>query len=177
MSAPHQVPRRGPRAGFTLPELVLALLLLSVVAALAIPAFFERHEITLENAARILTRDLREAQNSAAWRNVEVGLRFDEDGEGYAMVELPEGPGGPAQVLERRRFSRDAVFEGVWVGFVAFGDDRTIAYDERGHPSEAGSVQLLFKGDARVLIVEAPSGRISVRAIARHERSRLQRAP
>lgn len=171
MRVPLLLRRHAPRAAFTLPELVLALLLLSVVAALAIPAFFERQEITLENAARILTRDLRSAQNTAAWRNVWVGLRFDEDGEGYTTVELPEGPGGPAIELEGRRFSRDAVFEGVWVGFVAFGEDRTIAYDERGHPSEDGSVQLLFKGDARVLMVDTPSGRISVRAIDRHERS------
>ena len=54
------------RRGFTILELLAVVLLISMVAAVTIPAFFQDANVTLENASILLARDLRAAQNRSA---------------------------------------------------------------------------------------------------------------
>ena len=52
--------------GFTLLELLIALIAISVIAAVAIPAYFSRSDVTLENAAVLLARRARRRATEAA---------------------------------------------------------------------------------------------------------------
>ncbi len=47
--------------------MLIVLAAMAVVAGLAIPAYFGKHGITLDNGARLLARDLRVAQNMASF--------------------------------------------------------------------------------------------------------------
>ena len=71
---------RPRRRGFTIPELMIAVVAIAVVAGIAIPMHFGRSEVTLENAAILLARDLRAAQNNAAYMGRTMTISFDEEG-------------------------------------------------------------------------------------------------
>ena len=156
--------KRGARGGFTILELMLALALISVVAAVAIPAYFGRGHVTLENATILLARDLRAAQNRCAYLGVRADVEFFVDGDGYRVV----GPKGEPIRNPRndgtfvRRYSSDAVFEGVVIVHTSVGPDNKLSYDERGFAREAAAITLVFGGDTRTLRVDEKSGAITI---------------
>src|SRR5450432_3946372 len=102
------------RRGFTILELLLTLIAVTLATTLSIRAFFSRPEISLENAARLLVEDLRLAQARASSLHVAVEVVFHADGGGYQVEEL-SSPDAAAEDSVRR-YSRDAIFEDVKVG-------------------------------------------------------------
>jgi len=138
--------------------------LVSIAAAIAIPAYFSRSEVTLEQAAILLARDLRSVQNRAAYLGELSIVHFHEDGDGYRVTN-----GAGALILNPatgqqfdRRYSADGVFRGVCVLDVRFGDDDTLTYDERGIPQEEGQLTLGFDGDTRILHVHRRTGIVEI---------------
>jgi hypothetical protein len=164
-----RVPNARERAGVSLLIVLLLLAALAVVAGLAIPAFFERLAVTLDNAAILIAKDLRTAQNYSAAAGRESLFTFDEDGLGYRLCD------GQGRVLERpdqkgpfrRRFSDDGVFEGVHIEDVHFGPDRTLTFDPRGHALEAGSLRVKFQGESRLVEVEQKTGLVRIEGLFR----------
>lgn len=150
-------PTSRSRRGFTLTELIVALVAMACVAAIAIPAFFERSEVTLENAAVLLARDLRTAQNRAAYMGQDVRFEFDEDGGGYHVTP---GPGDDAYLIERR-YGRDAVFRGVRIDEVRLDGD-VLVYLPLGYPRQRALIVLHYESDERVVVVEANTGRLTI---------------
>ena len=127
------------RRGFTILELLLVLIFVSTVAALAIPAFFSRPSITLENASVLLARDLRTAQNRSAYLAEESRMEFLRDGSGYRVTDLSgEVVRNPRTGEDFERiYPSDGVFRGVTVTDVWAGDDWTVNFDDRGLPTES----------------------------------------
>jgi prepilin-type N-terminal cleavage/methylation domain-containing protein len=155
-------------AGFTLPELVVALVLISVAASLAIPNFFGRADVTLDSAVRLLAKDIREAQNRAAFESRDVRIVFPSDGSGYQVID-PSGeplvaPIGSGPFV--RTYARDAVFRGVSVDAVRLGGDRTITFDNRGFAVGAGLVQLRYGDEVRSLHMSDRTGLIEIQGTA-----------
>jgi Tfp pilus assembly protein FimT len=159
--------RRRSARGFTILELLAALASISLVAALAVPAFFERGEVTLDNACGILLKDMRLAQNRAAFRRAEVRVEFLKDGDGYRILD-PGGAPIPHPYLFGdfgRRYSADAVFEGVRILAVEGGADRAIVWTPDGTSEVAATLVIAFGNQSR--IVEIGSDRGSMRVIGR----------
>lgn len=159
-------PRRTSlRAGFSLLELVIALTLVSIVASLAIPFYFERSVITLENAAVQLCRDLRAAQNRAAYLGITATVEFREDGTGYEVLgegrtPLP-GPHGSPEFV--REYTRDGVFEGVRILDLELNSDqRRIRYGPQGTAVEGGTITIEFQGDTRTVSVRRGNGLLAI---------------
>ena len=150
------------KGGFTLLELLIALVLISVIAALAIPAYFGRSEITLENAAILLAKDLRAAQNRSAFMAEETIVELLEDGDGYRMVDsLGKPVDNPRDNMAfERRYSIDAVFRGVSIVADDLGSNGRLSFNERGEPDEPMQLTLRFGDDERTVRVEPPYGEI-----------------
>ena len=149
---------RSHRAGVSLLAILISLCAVAITAMVAIPAFFGRSDITLDNAARLLRKDLRSAQNRAAFLKTEAIFHFGDDGWRAA---LPSGEplAGLRDANEiRRDLSADGVFEGVTITRVEFGDDGALAFDPRGIALEGGEVELSFRGEKRVVRVETGTG-------------------
>lgn len=154
----------GHRAGFTIVELTIVLVLLSMTASIGIPAYFSRPSITLDSAAKLLAKDLREVQNRAARYDEQLEIRFAEDGTGYAATDQwgeplisPYGEGD-----FRRNYPIDAIFRGVTIRTVAAGGDRAIAFSREGRPLESAKIVIEFGGESRTVMIRGRSGLLAI---------------
>ncbi len=147
----------SPRSGFTLTDLIIALATIAIVAAFAVPAFFNRSEVTLENAAVLLVKDLRAAQNRAAYLDRDIRVRFAEDGTKYW---IDDGLPGEEDFLERD-YSVDAVFRGVRVEEIA-GAGEGLVFERRGTTPQGARITLTYEGDERIIVIEKDTGRMSI---------------
>lgn len=152
-------PTQSRSGAFTLLELMMALLLISFVAGICVPAYFNRASVTLENAAQLLAQDMRSAQNRAAYLGEPIEVIFDPVRHGYRVWRTGGARGDDAGSYVRL-YTKDAVFEGVELVSVDFGGDTTLTFDRSGHPTEPGSVTLAYGTEVRTLHLEAPSGRL-----------------
>jgi len=155
------------RSGFTILELLIALAVIVVVATVAIPAWFGRVDVTLNNAIKLLAQDLRDAQDRAAYGRREVVVDFSENGDGYVVQDLEGKPlpapigGGPFV----RVYSRDAVFRGVTVDSVELGSDGVVRFDDRGFAMNEGSITLAYKSGTRRLRIHSYTGLIEIEGL------------
>jgi len=155
----------------TLLQLALALLTLTVLASLGIPHWFARDEVTLDNAAVLLARDLREVQNRAAFQHRPLTIVLLPDGEGYEVVD---DRGQPVRAIIgsgpfRRWYEHDAVFRGVRLRPPDGGTGPFLTYDARGLPETEASLEVCYRGSHRTLTVAPKTGHIEVRGLRRRE--------
>jgi hypothetical protein len=147
---------------FTILELLLVLAVVTFTAAISIWAYFSRPEVTLDNAALLLARDMRIAQNRALLLRHPVYLVFYKEGDGYRVVDDLQESSIARQGYERieRRFSRDAIFEGVKILRVGLGSNDCIAFPSDGGPMPSGRLMLSYGNETRALEIEDGTGRI-----------------
>lgn len=151
---------RGIHGGFTLSELLLSFVALTLVALVAISSFFSQTEVTLHNAARLLADDIRTAQNRAMLLQVPVALRFEEDGDGYATEDLGLGPAHLKELIPpvARRYSEDGVFEGVRVRQMDLGGATQLRFDAQGRAERGATITLGYEGETRSVVIDAGRG-------------------
>ena len=154
------------RRGTSLLGVLVLLAVLGVAASLAIPAWFHRPDVTLENAAHLLAQDLRDVQNRATLAHFAMEVRFEPDGDGYRAVrtngEPLNAPVGDGPFV--RTYSRDAVFRGVRVLRVDFEGAEAMRFDRRGSAVTTGEIVLGFRGEERTVHVDRRTGRLYVDA-------------
>ncbi len=144
---------------------LIALLTLGFLAVVAIPGYFNRHDVTLDNACKLLAHDLRKLQNRAALDKQSIRLTFDSDGW-RALNAKDELVGGIGETLPiHRRFAGEGVFVGVVVESVELGEDQVLSIDARGLVTEHGEVELSFRGEHRLLRIHRGSGDIAVATV------------
>lgn len=156
--------RARTRGAFTLAELLLVLLLLSLCAATTVRWYFSKADVTLENAAVLLAHDLRAAQHRSIFLGVPSRFLFLPDGSGYVVMdtqgEVAHNPLTDEPFL--RAYPDDGVFLGVHVLEARAGDDRTLEIDGRGSVLEDLTVQLAFGDERRTVELERKSGLITI---------------
>lgn len=93
----HSLPRSRNRtkAGFTLTEMLIAISIIAVLAAVAIPAFRGNETQALDSVARVLASDLRLARSLAVQYNTEWSVRLEASANAYELVHT--GTGNPPQ--------------------------------------------------------------------------------
>lgn len=155
---------RRKQGGFTIVELTIVLVLLSMTASIGIPAYFSRPTITLDNAAKLLAKDLREIQNRAARYQEQLEIRFPKDGSGYAATDrMGEPLISPYGVGDfRRHYPIDAIFRGVTIKKVRAGGDRAISFSPEGRPLESAEVVIEFRGEQRTVMIRGRSGLLAI---------------
>jgi len=154
--------RAHERSAFTLLELLIVLVLITVIAAISTWAYFSRPEVTLDNAIRILARDLRIAQNRAILLRRPVSIVFAKDGDGYKLVDRTDAVTADRSDFERieRRYSRDAIFEGVRILPVGLGAKGEIVFPSDGREPPPGRIMVSYREETRTLEIEDRTGRI-----------------
>jgi type II secretory pathway pseudopilin PulG len=156
--------RGGSAAAFSLFELIIALALITITSVIAIPLFYAQPGITLDNAAILLARDLRYAQNSAVVIRGETQVVVDANGDGYRVCRISgqplPNPVGDGPLV--RTYSADAIFEGIDIPRVEGAPQRTISFAPTGHCLTAAQVELRYAGRVRILRLEKGTGEITI---------------
>jgi prepilin-type N-terminal cleavage/methylation domain-containing protein len=152
------------RRGFTALELLVVLLVLSLLAATTVRYYFSRSEVTLENAAILLARDIRAAQHRSIFLGERSHLLFLPDGAGYVVTDAKGALASNPQTGEPflRSYPDDGVFHGVTVREALSGGDCTLEIDERGGVLEDLTVTLTYEGDDRTVVLARETGVVTI---------------
>lgn len=168
MSSPAQSSAPGPRSrGVSLGGVIASLSVVALLAGLTIPTFFARHAVTLDNAAILLARDLRTVQNRAAHLGQATSLRFDLHGwRAFDAAGRPLTRFSTGEAIERR-LDADAVFEGVTVQSLEFGEDAELHFDAHGRLDRGGSLEVVYRGQRRQVRVREGDARVLIDGLER----------
>lgn len=167
VSMASTVRARSAQSGISLVVVLCALIVLGIAAVFAIPAYFDRPEITLHNACELLAHDVRSLQNRAALDKVGVRLVLEEDGwRALNTSGAPVGGIGEQAPIDRH-FSRDGVFGGVHIESIEAGPDHAVGIDVRGLVTEHARLEIVFQGERRQLTISRGAGEVTVEAPAR----------
>jgi len=156
--------RSRARIGISLLAVLVTLAAIALAAVIAIPAFFARQDVTLENVCRTIVKDIRAVQTRASFMGEEIVVEFHQDGYRVRDREGREVRRSGRDEPLSRSFSKDGVFEGVRLDSIRFGEDRAVVFDGHGRAHEAGEVTVEFGGERKVLLLEARSGEVFILA-------------
>jgi len=159
--------RSTERRGVSLLTILLTLAGVALVAGLAIPLWFSRHDVTLDNAALLLVRDLRATQSRAAILGEPLLLELDLHGWHAKSSDGQQVNRAGSDEPLMRRLDANGVFEGVTLSEIQFGDDHSVAFGPIGEWKEGGSIVLSFRGETRRIVVSAPRGDIRIEGLQR----------
>ena len=159
---------QGPRA-FALLHFASFLAVSTLLAAVAIPAWFGRGDVTLERAATLLARDLRAVQNHAVISGEDIYIDFLPLGDGYRALN---GDGEAVALFRdglplRRRYNGDGVFQGVQVESVTLNGGGPLIYDPNGFALAGGEITLSLGDDLVVVHITEESGWISIDGLSK----------
>src|SRR5689334_15755120 len=162
LPAGRSLSHHSAHRGFTLLELVLTLALTAFLASFAISSFFARSEMTLHNAVKLLGDDLHEMQARATSLQIPVEIVFEPGGDGYHAEDCGPADARRSRIfpLVSRRYSRDAVFEGVRIRRVELKGADRIRFDAGGRSLADGTIVVGYRDDARVLQVRSERGMV-----------------
>lgn len=156
----QEMRRRQSFQGYTLLELIVVVLIISIFAVVAIPNFMGwLHQYRLHAATNSLTNHLRAARLLAIYKGVkhQVQLKKFDDGNYYQVVEDPGGKGKDKIVMSIGRVVLNKRFGGVLMKSIPSGG--RINFSPRGTSSTATILLENIVG-VQVKIVVNNSGRV-----------------
>ena len=159
---------QSPRA-FALLHFASFLAISTLIAAIAIPAWFGQGDVTLERAAMLLARDLRAVQNHAVISGENIHFDFLPEGDGYQALN---SSGAPIVLFNdglplARRYNRDGVFQGVRVHDTSFIGEEPLTYDPNGFALTGGQITLSLGEERVVLHISEESGWVAIDGLSR----------
>ncbi|MEW6540192.1 MAG: GspH/FimT family pseudopilin [Bacillota bacterium] len=155
-------PRVRPRAGFTLVELVVVMVIAVVLLGLTVPGFVKviaRYQS--ESAARRMVADLRETRELARMENTSYEIQFFTAADRYHVKRFDS-------LTARQRVPLPGPVDLEHAGFGASGS--VLRFNAHGEPNWNGTVTLKNRvtGERRYVIV-SKSGRVRVSDVSAAE--------
>jgi Tfp pilus assembly protein FimT len=144
----------------TIVELVVVLMIMSIMAAVAMPAFFEsllHHRV--ESAARRVKADLEFARHTARLTSATQTMTFA--GTAYSLSTakgLDNANAIYAVNLSAEPFEVPSVVAN-------FNNTQAISFDGHGTPSSGGTVVVKCKGHQCTVAVDAATGNVTISSI------------
>ena len=148
------------RAGFTLVELVITVLIIGILAAVAAPKY--AHSLSrfrAETAARRVAADLRlaqrEAESSSASRTIQFGVPTPD---AYTLVGVKD----INHADQTYQIDLSGAPYSSFIVSINFGGDADLVFDGYGVPDSGGTVVVESGGYQRTVSVDADSGKVEV---------------
>jgi type IV fimbrial biogenesis protein FimT len=149
------------RGALTIIELVIVVMIMGIMAAVAMPTFFESllyHRV--ESAARRLKSDLELARHTARLKSAAQSITFT--GASYALSAAVEGLDDPnatyAVDLSAAPFELSSVTAN-------FNGSNTISFDGYGAPSSSGTVVLTLQGHRSTVTLDGTTGEVTIASV------------
>ena len=154
----------------TIVELVVVVMVLSIMAAVAAPAFFESllyHRV--ESAARRVKADLELARQAARQKSVSRSVTFTNTG--YSLSAVVNGLDDPNSA-----YSVDLTAPPYELSSVVadFNNSQVVVFDGFGMPLSGGTVVLTSQGHQCTVSLDGATGEVSITSI--HARGNLAEA-
>lgn len=162
--------KRGLR-GFTLIEVLVVIVIISIAAAVVVPHMLSTGTMSLQAASRIVIADLLYAQNQAIAEPQKAPFRliFDVDNATYRLQDaagnvVPAewrlgGSGGRDYIVD---FTTDSRFQGVRIVAANFSDLNYVDFDYLGTPNSGGYVDLESAAGKFRVSVTGITGRVTI---------------
>ncbi|UCC96801.1 MAG: GspH/FimT family protein [Phycisphaerales bacterium] len=156
---------RGPQRGFTVVELLIVVVILSIVALTAIPMMSSAASIQIRSAANMIAADLEYARSMAISRGQNHSVVFDKTADNYRIVDqggtVVQHPvkKGFTYIVDFRNESR---LNRVDITNASFNTAQTVTFDCLGSPIEGGTVNLQAGGIITTITVEPVTGFVSI---------------
>ncbi len=152
--------------GFTLVEIIIVVVILSIAAMAAIPLMSSASDIQIRSAANLIAADLEYAKSMAISRGQDYSVVFDEGANSYGIYKKGDTDPIPHPVKKGfdyvMNFSNDSRLGKVDITNINFGGISTVEFDCLGSPDEGGSITLNANGIAATITVEPVTGYISI---------------
>ena len=151
------------RAGFTLVEILVVVVLLGIAAAVVVPQIASGEDFQVRSAARMLASDLQYAQSLATTTQSSVTVSFVPAGSSYS---LSNASGTLTHPITKDAYNVDFRSQGDFSDLemlsADFGGNSLVSFDSMGIPSNPGSVVLQAGPHVFQVDIAAATGRITV---------------
>ncbi|HPS54948.1 MAG TPA: GspH/FimT family pseudopilin [Sedimentisphaerales bacterium] len=151
--------------GFTLIEMIVVIVILSIAAAMVVPMMSSADDVQLRSGANKLAADLEYAKSMAISRGQQYTVVFDEAAESYqiedssgAIIDHPIRKGS----AYKEQFGGTSGLKKVGISDADFNDTDMVTFDSIGSPDNGGTVTLIAGGRTINVNVEAVTGYISI---------------
>ncbi len=155
--------RRSDARGFTLAELMVALVVISIVMAISFPMLAKVNRTQrLAGAAARVEAALMRARSTAVTKRTPVRVSFIAANSTLQLEQDTDNDGDFDVLMRTVEIDDDIGFANI-----SFDDGTTVTFDQRGAPDNPGMVVLSNGGESvqRILIASG-SGAVSVSSIA-----------
>ena len=154
----------GSRNGFTMIEILILAVILTIVALTAVPMLSSAGTMQIRAGANMIAADLEYAKSMAISRGQEYSVVFDQNAESYQI----EDQGGVILHPVKKGFNYVVDFQSdgrlgrVDITGANFGGSADVAFDSLGSPDNGGTVTLQANGTTVTITVEPITGYISI---------------
>ncbi len=152
-------------SSFTLLEILVVVIILSIIAAVAVPMAVGTGDMQVISAARMISADLQYAQNIAITTQKPVTVTFSPSTESYGLSNTS---GSLIHPMTKDDYtmdfkSRDG-FSDLDIVSASFGGGATVTFDELGAPDNSGTVILSAGPHVYQVSVAIATGKVTVTA-------------
>jgi len=155
----------GSSSGFTIIEILVVVVILTIVALTAVPMLSSAGSMQLRAAANMIAADLEYAKSMAISRGQNYAVVFDQNLERYQIEDqnfnvIPHPvKKGFNYVVD---FRNDGRLSKVDIVSASFGIATDVVFDSLGSPLQGGTVTLQASGATATISVEPITGYISI---------------
>lgn len=148
--------------GFTLTEIMVALVIFGIVTAISFPMLAESNRNQrLSTAAGRVEASLMRARSAAVTTQQPVRVSFNDATNSLQLDQDTDNDGDFDRLLRTVNIDGDIDFESI-----SFNGGNTVIFDQRGAPDNPGTILLGNGGDtSQRVLVAAGSGAVSVSAV------------
>ncbi|MBN2590241.1 MAG: GspH/FimT family pseudopilin [Sedimentisphaerales bacterium] len=156
-------------SGFTLIEIIIVVVILSIAAMAAIPLMSSASDVQIRSASNLIAADLEYAKSMAISRGQNYSVVFDGSNNSYGIYKEGESDPIPHPVKKGfdyvMNFTNDSRLGKVDITNVNFDSTSTVEFDCLGSPvdlNNTGTITISANGITAIISVEPVTGYISI---------------
>lgn len=159
----HDLP--GQRSGFTIIEIIIVMVIISIVALTAVPMMSSASSVQIRSAASIIAADLEYAKSMAISRGQNYSVVFDQSADSYQLEDQDNNviqhpvKKGFDYIMD---FQNEPRLSSVGIASANFSATQVVEFDSLGSPDNGGSVTLQAGATTITITVEPITGYISI---------------